>query len=86
MFYRTIAIKHLIRHFVTPSPTGEGLQIHLIKNIGITIYCTTRIAGVFCFALCAQPSKDINKNLVRDMISPTRFCSFFHAVSHRGGI
>ena len=57
MFYRTIAIKHLIRHFVTPSNsiplgiecTGEGLQIHLIKNIGITIYCITRIAGGFLF-------------------------------------
>ena len=50
MFYRTIAIKHLIRLVNSaPSPTGEGLQIHLIKNIGITIYCTTRIAGGFLF-------------------------------------
>ena len=56
MFYRTIAIKHLIR-LVNSAPsnsiplgiecTGEGLQIHLIKNIGITIYCTTRWAVGF---------------------------------------
>ena len=53
MFYRTIAIKHLIRLVNSaPSPTGEGLQIHLIKNIGITIYCTTRIAGGFLFLPC----------------------------------